>query len=197
MVFADPAERSRAIFAEAAKVLTHPRCMNWQPNSDGGALGGRRLRTHEKAPPAGERASLVNAAMPGSYTGPAKSSSYAGRERQEPAGARDRRDGRNDRRRRAGAANGAGVFRDSAEVICEPQEGGKRFDDREPGRDRRHAAAALTSSSKSSRAGESHRCWQHNQLMSECRVLCLKSPPASSNWVASARARSKNYAYQN
>jgi len=31
---ADPAERSRALFAEAAKVLTHPRCMNCHPATD-------------------------------------------------------------------------------------------------------------------------------------------------------------------
>ena len=31
---ADPAERSRAIFAEAAKVLTHPRCLNCHPMGD-------------------------------------------------------------------------------------------------------------------------------------------------------------------
>jgi hypothetical protein len=30
----DPAERSRAIFAEAAKVLTHPRCMSCHPATD-------------------------------------------------------------------------------------------------------------------------------------------------------------------
>jgi hypothetical protein len=30
----DPAERSRAIFGEAAKVLTHPRCMNCHPATD-------------------------------------------------------------------------------------------------------------------------------------------------------------------
>jgi hypothetical protein len=30
----DPAERSRAIFVEAAKVLTHPRCMNCHPATD-------------------------------------------------------------------------------------------------------------------------------------------------------------------
>lgn len=30
----DPAERSRAIFSEAAKVLTHPRCLNCHPASD-------------------------------------------------------------------------------------------------------------------------------------------------------------------
>jgi hypothetical protein len=29
----DPSERSRAIFAEAAKVLTHPRCMNCHPRA--------------------------------------------------------------------------------------------------------------------------------------------------------------------
>src|SRR5439155_15570731 len=32
--FSDPAERSRAIFAEAAKVLTHPRCLNCHPAGD-------------------------------------------------------------------------------------------------------------------------------------------------------------------
>ena len=31
---ADPAERSRAIFSEAAKVLTHPRCLNCHPMGD-------------------------------------------------------------------------------------------------------------------------------------------------------------------
>jgi hypothetical protein len=31
---ADPAERSRAIFTEAAKVLTHPRCLNCHPMGD-------------------------------------------------------------------------------------------------------------------------------------------------------------------
>ena len=30
----DPAQRSRAIFTEAAKVLTHPRCLNCHPASD-------------------------------------------------------------------------------------------------------------------------------------------------------------------
>jgi hypothetical protein len=30
----DPAERSRAMFAEAAKVLTHPRCMNCHPATE-------------------------------------------------------------------------------------------------------------------------------------------------------------------
>jgi hypothetical protein len=30
----DPGERSRAIFTEAAKVLTHPRCLNCQPAGD-------------------------------------------------------------------------------------------------------------------------------------------------------------------
>jgi hypothetical protein len=30
----DPGERSRAIFAEAAKVLTHPRCLNCHPSGD-------------------------------------------------------------------------------------------------------------------------------------------------------------------
>jgi hypothetical protein len=31
---ADPAERSRAIFAEIGKVLTHPRCMNCHPSGE-------------------------------------------------------------------------------------------------------------------------------------------------------------------
>jgi hypothetical protein len=31
VAISDPAERSRAIFAEMAKVLTHPRCMNCHP----------------------------------------------------------------------------------------------------------------------------------------------------------------------
>src|SRR5215831_2063614 len=30
----DPAARSRAIFVQAAKVLTHPRCMNCHPATD-------------------------------------------------------------------------------------------------------------------------------------------------------------------
>ena len=30
----DPAERSKALFTEAAKVLTHPRCLNCHPMSD-------------------------------------------------------------------------------------------------------------------------------------------------------------------
>src|SRR5436190_2815152 len=30
----DPAERSRALFAEVAKVLTHPRCLNCHPAAD-------------------------------------------------------------------------------------------------------------------------------------------------------------------
>jgi hypothetical protein len=30
----DPSERSRAIFAEVAKVLTHPRCLNCHPAGD-------------------------------------------------------------------------------------------------------------------------------------------------------------------
>jgi hypothetical protein len=40
----DPAERSRAIFAEAAKVLTHPRCMNYHPATD------RPLQGNDKHP---------------------------------------------------------------------------------------------------------------------------------------------------
>ncbi|HEU0016805.1 MAG TPA: Isoquinoline 1-oxidoreductase subunit, partial [Methyloceanibacter sp.] len=40
----DPAERSRAMFAEAAKVLTHPRCMNCHPASD------RPLQGNDKHP---------------------------------------------------------------------------------------------------------------------------------------------------
>ena len=41
---ADPSERSRAIFAEAAKVLTHPRCMNCHPASN------RPLQDNDKHP---------------------------------------------------------------------------------------------------------------------------------------------------
>ena len=41
---ANPDERSRAIFAEAAKVLTHPRCMNCHPASD------RPLQGNDKHP---------------------------------------------------------------------------------------------------------------------------------------------------
>jgi hypothetical protein len=40
----DPAERSRAIFGEAAKVLTHPRCMNCHPATD------RVLQGNDKHP---------------------------------------------------------------------------------------------------------------------------------------------------
>lgn len=40
----DAAERSRAIFAEAAKVLTHPRCMNCHPATD------RLLQGNDKHP---------------------------------------------------------------------------------------------------------------------------------------------------
>jgi hypothetical protein len=40
----DPAERSRAIFTEAAKVLTHPRCMNCHPATD------RPLQGNDKHP---------------------------------------------------------------------------------------------------------------------------------------------------
>src|SRR6478609_7123454 len=40
----DSGERSRAIFAEAAKVLTHPRCMNCHPASD------RPLQGNDKHP---------------------------------------------------------------------------------------------------------------------------------------------------
>ena len=40
----DPAERSRAIFAEAAKVLTNPRCMNCHPATD------RVLQGNDKHP---------------------------------------------------------------------------------------------------------------------------------------------------
>lgn len=40
----NPAERSQAIFAEAAKVLTHPRCMNCHPASD------RPLQGNDKHP---------------------------------------------------------------------------------------------------------------------------------------------------
>jgi len=37
---ADPAARSRALFAEAAKVLTHPRCLNCHPAGDHPLQGG-------------------------------------------------------------------------------------------------------------------------------------------------------------
>jgi hypothetical protein len=40
----DASERSRAIFAEAAKVLTHPRCMNCHPATD------RPLQANDKHP---------------------------------------------------------------------------------------------------------------------------------------------------
>src|SRR6476646_10785327 len=40
----DSGERSRALFAEAAKVLTHPRCMNCHPASD------RPLQGNDKHP---------------------------------------------------------------------------------------------------------------------------------------------------
>jgi hypothetical protein len=39
----DSGERSRAIFAEAAKVLTHPRCMNCHPASDRPLQGNIRM----------------------------------------------------------------------------------------------------------------------------------------------------------
>jgi hypothetical protein len=40
----DPAERSRALFAEAAKVITHPRCMNCHPAGD------RPLQSNDQHP---------------------------------------------------------------------------------------------------------------------------------------------------
>jgi hypothetical protein len=43
----DPGERSRAIFAEAAKVLTHPRCLNCHPR----VIGQRRLMTSIRTSP--------------------------------------------------------------------------------------------------------------------------------------------------
>src|ERR687887_1533810 len=45
----DPAERSRALFAEAAKVLTHPRCMNCHPATDRPLQGNDQ---HPHRPPA-------------------------------------------------------------------------------------------------------------------------------------------------
>jgi hypothetical protein len=42
----DASERSRAIFAEAAKVLTHPRCMNCHPATDR-PLQGNDMHPHE------------------------------------------------------------------------------------------------------------------------------------------------------
>ena len=41
---ADPGERSRALFTEAAKVLTHPRCLNCHPATD------RPLQGNDKHP---------------------------------------------------------------------------------------------------------------------------------------------------
>ena len=43
---ADPAMRSRALFAEAAKVLTHPRCMNCHPATDR-PLQGNDMHPHQ------------------------------------------------------------------------------------------------------------------------------------------------------
>jgi hypothetical protein len=45
----DPAERSRAIFAEAAKVLTHQRCMNCHPATDRLLQGNDRHPHHPVA----------------------------------------------------------------------------------------------------------------------------------------------------
>ena len=42
----DASERSRAIFTEAAKVLTHPRCMNCHPATDR-PLQGNNMHPHE------------------------------------------------------------------------------------------------------------------------------------------------------
>src|SRR5262249_40665891 len=33
-VYANPAERSRALFTEASRVMLHPRCANCHPNGD-------------------------------------------------------------------------------------------------------------------------------------------------------------------
>ena len=44
VAIADPAERSRALFIEAAKVLTHPRCLNCHPATD------RPLQGNDKHP---------------------------------------------------------------------------------------------------------------------------------------------------
>jgi hypothetical protein len=46
---ADPAERSRAIFAEVGKVLTHPRCMNCHPSGQHPLQGADH---HEHSPKA-------------------------------------------------------------------------------------------------------------------------------------------------
>ena len=43
---ADPAERSRALFTEAAKVLTHPRCLNCHPATDR-PLQGNDMHPHQ------------------------------------------------------------------------------------------------------------------------------------------------------
>ena len=45
---ADPAERSRALFNEVAKVVTHPRCMNCHPAGEHPLQGNDR---HEHMPP--------------------------------------------------------------------------------------------------------------------------------------------------
>lgn len=45
----DPTERSRALFNEIAKVVTHPRCMNCHPASDHPLQGADH---HEHSPPA-------------------------------------------------------------------------------------------------------------------------------------------------
>ena len=46
---ADPADRSRAIFLEVAKVITHPRCMNCHPAGEHPLQGADH---HEHMPPA-------------------------------------------------------------------------------------------------------------------------------------------------
>ncbi len=42
----DPAERARAIFSEASKVLTHPRCVNCHPAGDQ-PLQGEKMAAHQ------------------------------------------------------------------------------------------------------------------------------------------------------
>src|SRR5438552_1149176 len=57
---ADTATRSRALFSEAAKVITHPRCMNCHPAGNSPTQGNDQ-RVHQPPAPRGE----VGAGVPG------------------------------------------------------------------------------------------------------------------------------------
>ena len=61
---ADPAERSRALFAEAGKVIQHPRCVNCHPAGDR-PLQDDEGRLHIPAVQRGE----ANLGVPGMYCG--------------------------------------------------------------------------------------------------------------------------------